>query len=169
MMPAFERMGRVAATLLGAVSVQAFDVDVAESGPYRTAWRSGNIVMHVEMPTSPTFSDGTNPSVVVVEALQRWNTVLGQVQFVAEVIRVVARRQAEDGVGHEPARAVDAQRQPAGGGVAQVCAEEVDRFARQQSGRGHAAVGLFVQRDDGREVGRRQPAQRSAGALSCRC
>ena len=55
LMPAFERMGRVAATLLGAVSVQAFDVDVAESGPYRTAWRPGNIVMH-----APCFHETTD-------------------------------------------------------------------------------------------------------------
>lgn|GEM_PF-730914 len=69
------------AAVLAATSLHAFDPITDESGIYVVAWERGTISMVNNLPNSTTFIDGTTFRGTADAALNRWNEIVGNVQF----------------------------------------------------------------------------------------
>jgi alpha-tubulin suppressor-like RCC1 family protein len=65
-------------------AVSAFDTFTDESGIYLVAWERGTVPMQLNLPTSPTYGDGTSARSNLEDAMRVWNSQIGNVQFTWE-------------------------------------------------------------------------------------
>ncbi|MBA4138097.1 MAG: hypothetical protein C0518_12345, partial [Opitutus sp.] len=79
------------------VAVRAYVLDRGPEGGAITL-NPGSTTLAIRLGTTPTLSDGSNPSTAVLAAMDAWNAVLGRIHLLGNIQPPGGNQQEEDGV-----------------------------------------------------------------------
>jgi hypothetical protein len=68
-----------------AAHLSAYSLQTDDSGVYVIKWQASPIAMQVKLPNTPNLSDGSSYQGSVVAGMQKWNALLGSVQFAPQL------------------------------------------------------------------------------------